>query len=121
MRGAMPTARTGASAEYRPWRPSALAQPAAIAQGLASARRQSVIWLSFQECTGCTESLTRSDSPSVENLIFDAISLDYHHTLQAASGEAARDKAERRSKGRTMVVMGRMDRAQRVPMYWSSW
>jgi hydrogenase small subunit len=31
----------------------------AIAQGLAAARRQSVIWLSFQECTGCTESITR--------------------------------------------------------------
>ncbi len=30
----------------------------AIADGLAKARRQSVIWLSFQECTGCTESIT---------------------------------------------------------------
>ena len=27
----------------------------AFAEGLANARRQSVIWLSFQECTGCTE------------------------------------------------------------------
>ncbi len=26
----------------------------ALAEGLARARRQSVIWLSFQECTGCT-------------------------------------------------------------------
>jgi hydrogenase small subunit len=45
-----------------------------------------VIWLSFQECTGCTESLTRSHSPTVEKLIFDVISLDHHHTLMAASG-----------------------------------
>jgi len=66
--------------------PSAAAQ---IAEALAKARRQSVIWLSFQECTGCTESLTRSHAPTLESLIFDAISLDYHHTLQAASGEAA--------------------------------
>jgi len=63
----------------------------AIAEGLAHARRQAVIWLSFQECTGCTESLTRSYSPSLEDLIFDFISLDYHHTLQAASGEAAEE------------------------------
>ena len=66
--------------------PSAAAQ---IAEALATARRPSVIWLSFQECTGCTESLTRSHAPTLESLIFDAISLDYHHTLQAASGEAA--------------------------------
>ena len=67
----------------------------AIAAALEQARRPSVIWLSFQECTGCTESLTRSFSPTVEDLILDVISLDYHHTLQAASGhqaEAARDQ-----------------------------
>jgi hydrogenase small subunit len=63
----------------------------AIARALENAQRPSVIWLSFQECTGCTESLTRSHSPTLENLIFDLISLDYHHTLQAASGSAAED------------------------------
>jgi hydrogenase small subunit len=63
----------------------------ALAEAMAKARRQSVIWLSFQECTGCTESLTRSNSPTIENLIFDLISLDYHHTLQAASGTAAEE------------------------------
>ncbi len=41
-----------------------------IAAALEQARRPSVIWLSFQECTGCTESLTRSHSPTVEGLIF---------------------------------------------------
>jgi hydrogenase small subunit len=61
----------------------------AIAAALEKARRPSVIWLSFQECTGCTESLTRSHSPTLEDLILSAISLDYHHTLQAAAGEAA--------------------------------
>jgi len=35
-----------------------------IAAALEKARRPSVIWLSFQECTGCTESLTRSAVPS---------------------------------------------------------
>ena len=80
----------------------------ALAQGLASTRRQSVIWLSFQECTGCTESLTRSFSPTLENLIFDFISLDYHETLQAASGEAAEDArraAMAANKGKYVVVV----------------
>jgi len=70
----------------------------AIAAALSKAKRPSVIWLSFQECTGCTESLTRSHSPTVENLILDAISLDYHHTLQAASGTAAEEAREHAMK-----------------------
>lgn len=70
----------------------------AIAQALAKATRPSVIWLSFQECTGCTESLTRSVSPTLEALILDMISLDYHHTLQAASGTAAEEARERAMK-----------------------
>ena len=80
----------------------------AMAQGLAAAKRQSVIWLSFQECTGCTESITRSMSPTLESLIFDTISLDYHHTLQAASGAAAehaREQAMADNKGKYVVVV----------------
>jgi hydrogenase small subunit len=81
---------------------------AAIAAALEKARRPSVIWLSFQECTGCTESLTRSHAPTLESLIFDTLSLDYHHTLQAASGAAAedaRDQAMRAHQGEFLLVV----------------
>ena len=91
---------------------SLMALPAGAAEQLAAAvakaRRPSVIWLSFQECTGCTEALTRSHSPSLESLIFDLISLDYHHTLQAASGdaaEAAREAAMKENAGKYLVVV----------------
>jgi hydrogenase small subunit len=91
---------------------SLMALPAGAAEQLAAAlskaRRPSVIWLSFQECTGCTESLTRSHSPSLESLIFDLISLDYHHTLQAASGaaaEAAREAAMKENAGKYLLVV----------------
>jgi hydrogenase small subunit len=70
----------------------------AVAQALASAKRPSVIWLSFQECTGCTESLTRTSAPTLENLILDLVSLDYHHTLMAASGLAAEEAREHAMK-----------------------
>jgi hydrogenase small subunit len=79
-----------------------------IARALENARRPSVIWLSFQECTGCTESLTRSHSPTLEGLIFDAISLDYHHTLQAASGygaEESREDAMRENWGNYLLLV----------------
>jgi hydrogenase small subunit len=80
----------------------------AIAAALAKAKRPSVIWLSFQECTGCTESLTRSHSPTVESLIFDMISLDYHHTLQAASGlgaEKSREDAMKEFYGKYLLLV----------------
>ena len=85
-----------------------IAAAAQLADGLGKARRPSVIWLSFQECTGCTESLTRSHSPSLESLVFDLISLDYHHTLQAASGEAAeaaREAAMKENAGKYLLVV----------------
>lgn len=84
------------------------ASRAAMAKGIAAARRQSVIWLSFQECTGCTESLSRSHSPTLEELIFDFISLDYHHTLQAVSGDAAeeaRHQAMKDNAGKYLLVV----------------
>lgn len=79
-----------------------------VAEALEKARRPSVIWLSFQECTGCTESLTRAHTATLESLIFDAISLDYHHTLQAAAGhqaEAAREAAMAENFGKYLLVV----------------
>ncbi len=91
---------------------AAMALPPALAPRLAEAleraRRPSVIWLSFQECTGCTESLTRAASPSIEQLILSVISLDYHHTLQAAAGRAAEDdrrRAMRDNAGKYLLVV----------------
>ena len=51
--------------------------------------RPPVIWLHFQECTGCSESLLRSTHPTISTLILDMISLDYHETLMAGSGAQA--------------------------------
>lgn len=79
-----------------------------IAKALESAPRPTVIWLSFQECTGCTESITRSHAPTIEDMIFNSVSLDYHHTLQAAAGhqaEAAREAAMEAAYGKYLVVV----------------
>ncbi len=81
---------------------------AQIAQALASKERPSVIWLHFQECTGCTESMLRAEHPTLEKLILDVISLDYHETLFAAAGhqvEAARKAAMEKHKGKYLLVV----------------
>ncbi len=80
----------------------------AMAETLSKARRPSVIYLSFQECTGCLESLTRSFSPTLESLIFNSISLDYQETLQAAAGtaaEAARHQAMKENYGKYLLIV----------------
>jgi hydrogenase small subunit len=51
--------------------------------------RPSVVWIQLQECTGCVESVLRTADPTIGNLILDLVSLDYSHTLMAASGEAS--------------------------------
>ncbi|MCW8906242.1 MAG: hydrogenase small subunit [Sedimenticola sp.] len=91
---------------------SMLALPATAAPLLANRLKQgerpALIWLSFQECTGCTESFTRSHAPTIESLILDYLSLDYHHTLQAAAGEAAeeaRREAMEHHRGRYLLVV----------------
>ena len=79
-----------------------------IAAALEKAKRPSVIWLAFQECTGCLESLTRSFAPTLEGLIFDLISLDYQETLQAAAGtaaERAREEAMKANWGKYLLMI----------------
>ena len=58
------------------------------------ADRIPLIWLHMAECTGCSESLIRSDAPTIDSLIFDYISLEYHETLMAAAGWQAEENLE---------------------------
>jgi hydrogenase small subunit len=81
---------------------------ATVAKALLAAPRPSVIWLHFQDCTGCTESLLRAEHPTLEKLILDLISLDYHETLMAAAGhqaEEARQAAMKANRGKYLLVV----------------
>jgi hydrogenase small subunit len=62
-----------------------------VAEQIGKVRRPSVIWLHFQDCTGCSETLLRTSRPDVADLILNVISLDYHETLMAASGAQAEE------------------------------
>ncbi len=60
-----------------------------VATAVAAAARLPVVWLSFQECTGDTESFLRSGYPSVTKILLELISLNYHETLMVPSGALA--------------------------------
>ncbi|MCM2334023.1 MAG: hydrogenase small subunit [Anaeromyxobacteraceae bacterium] len=79
-----------------------------MAEEVARGRKPSVVWLHFQECTGCTESLLRASAPDLGSLILDLVSVDYHETLAAAAGyqiEAALEKTMREQAGKYVLVV----------------
>jgi len=65
-----------------------------MAQAAELTDRLPVVWLHMAECTGCSESLLRTDAPGIDGLIFDYISLEYHETLMAAAGWQAEHNLE---------------------------
>ncbi len=65
--------------------------PEDVAATLGKVVRPPVIWLHFQDCTGCTETLLRPSHPDLGDLILNVISLEYHETLMAGSGKQAEE------------------------------
>jgi hydrogenase small subunit len=91
---------------------AAVGLPASVGQKWAEAAeaglKPSVIWLHFQECTGCTESLLRTSHPDIGELILDLVSVDYHETLFAAAGyqiEEALHQAMEEHAGKYVCVV----------------
>jgi NiFe hydrogenase small subunit HydA len=91
---------------------AAVGLPLSVAEQFAEAavlgKKPSVIWLHFQECTGCTESLLRAYHPTARTLILDMISLDYHEALCAGAGhqaEAYRAKSMKENWGKFVLVV----------------
>ena len=71
--------------------------------------RLPVIWMEFQDCAGCSEALTRSNSPTLGNLVLSArLTIEYHETLSAAAGfqiEQAREDAMKKYAGQYILVV----------------
>lgn len=68
--------------------------PKVAAAAESEDNRPPVIWLHFQECTGCTESLIRTRHPGVAELILDIINLEYQETLMPGAGHQAEEALE---------------------------
>jgi len=87
-----------------------------VAKAAEIADRLPLVWLHMAECTGCSESLLRSATPSIDSLIFDYISLEYHETIMAAAGWQAEQNLEnamQKYKGRyILMVEGGIPHAQ---------
>ncbi len=91
---------------------AALSLPAKFAPLTARAaemlNRIPVIWLHMASCTGCSESFIRSEAPTLDTLLFDHISLEFHDTLMAASGWQAEENlasAQENHRGNYLLIV----------------
>jgi hydrogenase small subunit len=83
--------------------PGALARE--IARKLGNAVRPNVVWLQLQECTGCLESLLRSGSTPVDELLLEQVSLNYNELLMASCGEDASSLLKAAANGPHLLVV----------------
>jgi hydrogenase small subunit len=86
---------------------AAVSSLADAAQEIASATAP-VLWLQGLSCSGCTISLLNSDSPGPAEIITRYLSLGFHSTLSAATGQVGMDSIEAmitRAKGKYILVM----------------
>ncbi|OHB32057.1 MAG: hypothetical protein A2X84_12390 [Desulfuromonadaceae bacterium GWC2_58_13] len=70
--------------------------------------RAPILWLQGQSCSGCSVSLLNSESPGPADLVTRYLSLYFHQTLSAATGEAAKEAMARaiEAGGYILVVEG---------------
>jgi hydrogenase small subunit len=79
-----------------------------VVQALEVKPRVPVIWLELQDCAGCSEALTRSQSPTLIDLVLNKITVEYHETLSAAAGfqvEQAKADAMKKYAGQYVLVV----------------
>jgi len=86
-----------------------------VAKAAELMNRIPVIWIELQDCAGNSEAILRSDSPTIDELILETISLEFNETLMAAAGHAAEEHLEEAMhtfKGKYLcVVEGAIPRA----------
>ncbi len=81
---------------------------AQVVSAFEKKEKPAVIWLHFQECTGCSESFLRASHPIVADALLDVINLNYSETLMAPSGfqaEKSLTDTMRDQKGKYILLV----------------
>jgi len=65
-----------------------------IARALEQATKPTLVWLEYQDCAGCTESLLRAANPTIADIVLDILSVDYQETIMAPAGQQAEKSLE---------------------------
>ncbi|MDI6793192.1 MAG: hydrogenase small subunit [bacterium] len=65
-----------------------------IVEALEKAKKPTVVWLEYQDCAGCSESLLRAAHPTIGEIVLDILSVDYHETIMAPAGKQSEKSFE---------------------------
>lgn len=89
---------------------AALGLPEVVMPKVADAVEQAikkppVIWLEGMDCAGCTESTIATLNPSAAEVVLDMLSIRYHETIMAASGELAEDTLKDTLKDQFILIV----------------
>ncbi len=94
---------------------AAFAFPGVILQGCKKAldkvkERTPVFWIQGQSCSGCSVSLLNKTNPDIPTVITEYISLNFHQTLMAGTGDVAvsvlQEAVEKNRKGFVLILEG---------------
>src|SRR5271169_421568 len=75
---------------------------------VGQARKPVLLWLQFQDCTGCSESMLRSSHPDVGEVVMELLSWEYHEVIMAGAGkhaDAVLDRVVNEDKGKYLAVV----------------
>ena len=75
---------------------------------VSKAKKPVLVWLQFQDCAGCSESMLRSSHPEIADIVLDLFSWEYHELIMAGSGahaNTALDRVVNEEKGKYLVVV----------------
>jgi hydrogenase small subunit len=81
---------------------------AATVAAVSKAKKQVLVWMQFQDCAGCSESMLRSSHPEIADIVLDLFSWEYHELIMAGSGAAANavlDRVVTQEKGNYIAVV----------------
>ncbi|NOQ31465.1 MAG: hydrogenase small subunit [Helicobacteraceae bacterium] len=79
-----------------------------VEKGVKTLNKVPIVWLELSDCSGNSEAFIKSSNPSIEDLIFDYISLDYHELLMSASGDQSESILEdiiTKQKGEYILIV----------------
>lgn len=79
-----------------------------VEASVKAARKPTVIWLHFMECTGCSETLLRASHPPLGRFLLEIVDLAYHETLMAGAGHQAEEAlkaAMQKNKGEYILIV----------------
>lgn len=75
-----------------------------------AAENTHVIWIQGQSCSGCSVSLLNTENPSIPQLVTEHISLDFHQTINAGTGDVLmnvlHEAVDKKRKDFVLVVEG---------------